>query len=99
VFRDETGTPFVPTEVEATLYDVDTGNIINGRDTQDVKAANGGAFTGTNFALELTPADLSLANPARGRETHVLLLVSRWGSGRVNITEVEHIVQNITRIP
>jgi hypothetical protein len=100
IFKDETGQPFIPSTIEGTLYDVDTGTIINGREDQNLlEAGNGGSFSGTTFTIKLKPADLTIINDARGRETHRLRITTKWGLDNVHHTIIEHVVINLERVP
>jgi hypothetical protein len=100
VFRNHAGQPFVPDEVLATLYDIDTETIINSRNKQSIMNQNGGHFTGTDFVIELHKEDTIIVNSKRGRESHLLIITTVWeGGARVEHTEIEHVIQNIGQVP
>lgn len=67
-----------------TLYNQETGAIINSRDRVDVFNANGGTYdstvTGTTRpgTVEFVPEDNPIINDALSVETHVALFEAEW---------------------
>lgn len=86
------------TTITATLYVRKGGAIINDRDAQDVKNANGGTYADGAFELKLSAID----NPHTGMdpiEEHVLLL--RWtynGGADVGVEEILLRVRDVGRL-
>jgi len=78
--EDETGVGFKPTTVYMTLYNRETGAIINSRDRTDITAD---VSVGGVIARVLTAADNVIAAPRAGKttETHVALIEWDWTSG------------------
>ena len=67
----------------ATLYDRDSGTIINGRNDQDILGVNGGSVDGSgNFTLKLSAADNVIVNTENAYETHHLLLKWTYNNGQ-----------------
>lgn len=69
-------------EIKATLYDIDTGTIINSRSGQNAKNAN--QFTATAqgvFTFAWRPEDQIVIDDSKDVEDHMLLVVIKWGSG------------------
>jgi hypothetical protein len=77
------------TTLTVTLQDVDSGQIVNGRDAQNILNANGGTVTTdagppvvTTVVLELLPDDTVLVNPVRRVEYRLLTFRWTWNSGQ-----------------
>jgi hypothetical protein len=68
------------TTLTATLYDRLTGDVINSRDGQNIKNANGGTYADGALALVLAPLD-SPHNGGATVEEHVLLLEWTYNGG------------------
>ncbi len=92
-FRTETGVA-IPlatlTTVTLTLVDRNTGTVINSRDAQNVKNANGCTIDAAgNLTLTLTPSD----NPVLGtlndgaEEVHIGTLQWTWSAGAKERTQ------------
>lgn len=76
------------TTLTVTYYDVETLQVLNGRDHQDIHNANGGTVTTevgppvvTTVLLELSPADTVIVNPQRRVEYRVLSFHWSWDGG------------------
>lgn len=65
-----------------TLYDVESGTILNSRNGVSIKNENGGTVdAGGGLALELSDADNALLSQSVGIEWHVALIVWTWAGG------------------
>lgn len=102
--QDDAGDP-IPlaaiTSLTATLYDVVTDTIINSRDAQDVKNANGGTVDATSgaFALDLLAADNPIKTATSTKEQHKLLLELVLTNGKTRNWQRKVIVTNLHRVP
>jgi hypothetical protein len=82
-----------------TLYDRDTGTILNSRNAQDVlNKAN--VTVGEDGALvwELQPADNVIVSDGKSLEAHVALFTWTWGSGKSGRHEVPILVENLAKV-
>lgn len=97
---DETGTPIPGTSLTTatlTLYDEETGIIINSRTDVDIKANISALGV---LAFELLPADNAIVKPARPEETHVALIEFTYSSGtKRGQHEISFTVVNSSRVP
>jgi hypothetical protein len=87
-FTLDTDMAFLST-LTVTLHDVDSGQVVNGRDAQNILNANGGTVTTspgppvvTTVTFELAPDDTILVNPARRVEYRLLIFRWTWNSGQ-----------------
>jgi hypothetical protein len=87
-FTLDTDLTFLSTLV-VKLLDVDSQQVINGRDWQDILNANGGTVSTdqgpplvTTVTLELAPEDTVILNPARRVEYRELIFRWTWDSGQ-----------------
>lgn len=82
---DETGTPVsgsVLFTFTLTLYDLQTGTIINGRNNQNVLNANGVTIDSNgNVAWSIAPADTIILSNELEIETHIALFQATWNAG------------------
>jgi len=71
--------------VTLTLYDEETGDVINSRDDQDIKNANQGVITaGGDLTLRLGPLDNALQNSTFDElavESHIARFSWTWSDG------------------
>ncbi len=100
--QDEAGTPIPGSSLATltlTLYDRASGEIINGRNAQNVKNANG-VTIGEDGALvwTMTPADTAILGSGT-QEAHVALFAWTWGGGKTGRHEVTLLVTNLTKVP
>jgi hypothetical protein len=86
-FTLDTDLAFLST-LTVKLVDVDSGQVVNGRNWQNILNANGGVVTTapgppvvTTVTLELLPDDTVLVNPARRVEYRLLTFRWTWNSG------------------
>lgn len=97
-----TSAGFKPTTLVGTLYNVEDGSIINGRNATDYLDTNGGTVTAAGvLSLELTPADNAIvgARTGKDKETHRLLLVWTWNAGaRIGRHEFEFNVEENPKV-
>ncbi len=94
--------PVQGTSINATLYDKASGEIINGRDHQDIKNTNGGSLGADGaFAFVGDPEDSVIVDPTvRGSELHILLI--EWGyqvNSKRGKMEVQIAVRNLSKVP
>lgn len=90
-----------------TIYDVDSLQIVNGRENQDVLNTNDGSLETTpgpplvtTMTLELQPADTVILNENRLVEYRVLSFCWTWDSGRrVGRHVVQFGVENVLFTP
>lgn len=84
----------------ATLYDRESGSILNGRNAQSVLNANGGTVDSAgNLTLTLVPADNAVLDAARAFELHVLLLEWTYASGaKANRLQKRIAVRNLRKV-
>lgn len=83
--------------VTATLYDVNTKQIINGRLNQDVKNNNGGTLTDGHMFFSYLRADGAIFNDQLDYEDHVLVFSVSWNGGTLGF-EYE-IVFHVKHLP
>jgi hypothetical protein len=82
------------TTVTMTLYDLDTGKVINGNTATDVSAS----VTAGVLALTLAAADTAMLDSSKARERHVALFEFTWGSGRAGKHEITMDVVNLEKV-
>lgn len=92
-FKDMAGNAIVKSSLitlTATLFDEKTETIINSRDAQDVKDANGGTVaTDGTLTLRLQPLDAAIVSTtltAEKTERHILRLEWTWNDGMLTRT-------------
>lgn len=101
---DEVGVAVpTPLTMTATLYDRDTGTVINGRNDQNILGVNGGSVDGSgNFVFHLSPADNVIVNTENAYEMHHLLLKWTYNNGQPdngrNHTVIAIPVQNLPTV-
>lgn len=83
-----------------TLYDRQTGTILNSRDGQDVLNTNGVTVDSAGlFAWGLTPLDTIIIDVTKALETHVGLFTWTYDSGtKTGRHEIVHVVRNLTKV-
>jgi hypothetical protein len=91
------------TTIVATLADMATGEILNSRDEQDVRNANGGTLdTDGTFTLQLDDDDNVVVTRHKSREKHRLTLevtFNRTGGGTGTLNhEVQFYVLNLEHV-
>lgn len=70
------------TTLVVTLYDRDTGAILNSRNAQDVLNVNGGAVDSAGrLTLQLTPSDTAIVEAAARSQRAAALFVFTWAGG------------------
>jgi hypothetical protein len=82
---DENGDPIIGlSSIKASLFDRDTGTIINSRKSQSVLEVNGGHFDidTSIFTLHLTPDDNYILNQSKEEEDHILRFDYTYNSGQ-----------------
>lgn len=104
ILVDELGNRLGPGDFQQltlTLYDYDTGTILNTRDNQDVKNANSGTLDANgNFKWTWGPGDMEIIDDTKSIERHVALFYCLWnGSSREKRHEVHFDVVNLQRTP
>jgi hypothetical protein len=101
--QDETGAG-VPaaslTSFTLTLYDLNTGQILNSRNAQNVLNANGVTVDSNgNVVWTLSPADNAIVTDALGVETHIALFQWTWAGGLKGANvEVAIPVRNLAKV-
>ena len=86
---DEAGAPLTSlTTITGKLYDLVTGQVINGRNGFDLS----GSFSAGHLAWPSTVLDTPILSTTREVEAHALLISWTWGSGKAGAHEVEHFV-------
>lgn len=86
------------TTATMTLFDVETGTIINSRNAQDIKNANNVTIHATSGLLtwSLQPADTIIVDSTRPGEEHRAEITVVYNS-RVNKHEVVMYIRNLTK--
>ena len=79
--NDQLLPPGVLTTVTLTLYDRDSGSIINSRNGVSINGANGGTVSTAGLLLVLTPADNAFIDATKSREVHIALIQWTWSAG------------------
>lgn len=108
--QDDSGQAVLPGFIETmtlTLIDLDSDQVLNGRDHQDVLNTNNGTLTSTigispvtTMSLALQPADTVILNPTRRVEYRVLTFRWTWNSGTKTATHcVQFGVENVPHVP
>jgi len=100
--RDETGATIdgtAMTTLTLTLYDKRTGSIINSRNAQNVKNANGVAVTAAGVLTWTISTSDSVMVGRQDRERHVALFIGTWDTGTKKFTHpVEMDVINLAKV-
>lgn len=100
---DGAGDPIEATalnEFTATLYDKETGDIINDRDEQNALNANQFTVDADGHGLwKLTPEDTAVLHPGTDFEVHVLLLEWTYNAGtKFGKYEYMHRINNLNKV-
>jgi hypothetical protein len=71
-------------DIVVTLKDFETGEVINGRDAQSVKNANGGAFHATTgaFTMDFDEEDNVIVTETNRKEKHIATFLATWNGGQ-----------------
>ena len=86
----------VLTGMTLTLFDRMTHQIINSRNVQDVKGANGGSIVGAVMTQRLDAADLHRVSTDRKFNTVVARFEWWWGTPRIDAGyEIEIVVEQL----
>jgi len=98
---DETGAVIDGTALDSlvlTVYDVDSGAILNSRNAQNVKNANGVTITALGaLAWTLAPADNAILGKG-ATERHAAYFLATWASGAKKCPhEMTWLVRNLTK--
>jgi hypothetical protein len=94
------GAPVEPgqlTSILATLRDVASDTIVNGRDAQEVLGQNGGSVTTGLFVLQFAESDTAILGSASAERRVLTLDLRLTGGGRVT-REVHFYVANFADI-
>ncbi len=100
---DETGTAIPSTTLATlvlTLYDRETGTIINSVSQTNILNTGRGTVSATGeLTITLTPADNALVTSAKAREQHVMLVEWTYpaGGAKAGKQELEFSVDNIAK--
>ena len=101
--KDENGATIANTDLTTftlTLYNKDTGAIINSRDAQNVLNANNVTVDGAGaVAWTMQPADSPIINDDLNWEDHVALFKLTWTGGKQTNHEAIIRVQNVSKVP
>jgi hypothetical protein len=89
-----------PTSITCTLFDLETGVVINGRKDQSILNVNGGSYSNGSYILELDAADNAIVgNLDEGKsQTHVVRIEIEYNDGdsdRVAIEEFSFPVERL----
>ena len=103
ILKDETGAVIDGTALDSltlTAYDQASGTILNSRNAQNVKNANGVTITAQGvLSWTLAPADNAIVGSA-AIERHVALFRATWASGLKQCPhELTWHVRNLTKMP
>jgi hypothetical protein len=96
ITRDDGVTGFKPSTLLLTLYDKNTGTVINSRSASDVLSSVDASGA---LALQLHPLDNVILDATRNTEKHRALLYWTWGSGEAGAHTFEFTVRNHTKLP
>jgi len=88
-FRDQAGVPIASaliTSITLTLYDLKTGQIINGRNAVTVQNTNGGSIHATSglFTMTFSPGDSAIVTTTEAEEHHEAIIQVTWIDGGAN---------------
>jgi hypothetical protein len=101
--KDHAGQPVTLASLTAltlTLYDVVTGGVINSRENQNIKNANGGTFGAGDglLTMDFVAADTPIVNPALLFERHRARFDAVWNGGEAHWEE-DIVVHNLGKLP
>ena len=87
-------------EVTLTLFVEKDGAIINSRDSDDIKNANGGTVHATSglLTLLLSPLDMAVLLTGQRFETHVALIEWKYDTVEEGGQEIAFTVQNFAKV-
>jgi len=89
--KDTDGTAVTPLTLTLTLFDFSSGAIVNDRNDQDVKDANGGTVTDGVYVIELDAADTAVVGSlaAGEQQDRVARVTYTWDDGDSTRTGIE----------
>lgn len=104
--KDENGLALAPTDLASltcTLYDEDTGQIINSRNSQNVLNANNftlSSASSANISWDSPMADNPIIDDAKETEVHIALIRWTYGTGAAfgGSKEIAIRVVNLVRV-
>lgn len=98
---DRDGVGFQPDVFILTLYDNKTGDILNGRDEQNVLNANGCTVDADgNVEFTMEPEDTTILDTASALEVHIALFEWTWNAGLFHGKhEIQHKIRNMSQVP
>lgn len=80
-----------------TLYDLETGTVLNSRSAQNVLNANGVTVDGSGVVVWLMdPADNAIVTTGRSSERHRAVFDIQWGTGKRSVHRIDIQVDNET---
>lgn len=88
------------TTLTVTVYDLTTGNIVNGRNNQDVLNKKGVTVDAAGrLAWQLDPADTGLVSQTNLQEIRVALFTWTWGDPvKTGRYEVRFTIKNLNKV-
>lgn len=99
---DETGAAVSGASLDTltlTVYDVDTGTILNSRSQQNVKNVNGVTISaGGALVWTIAPADVAIIDDTKQFEQHVALFEGVWATTKKFKHEIPMLVRNVVRV-
>jgi len=102
VLKNDVGVAIGPadlTALQGTLFDQDTGAIINSFDTVGILNTDRGTLDASgNLAITLRPADMVILNAALAYETHILKIRLTFGATGERNHSVGFRVENMSRV-
>lgn len=104
VLRDESGAVLSSGAISSftlTLYDVNTGTVINGRSAQNILNDNQVTVDSQGqVTWTWLPLDMQILNPNRQQEDHIALFVVKWVDLQSRPRQANHEVHfTVNRIP
>ena len=80
--KDDAGT-LVPSldSLTLTLWDEESGNVVNARNGQDILNANGGSFNSGLLTFAVTPPDTTIVDATKEMEFRRMTLTFVWNAG------------------
>lgn len=105
--KDENGVAISPSDLASltlTLYDQDTGAIINGRNGQNILNQNNWTLTSAssnNLSWDTPSADNPIVDNTKETEVHIALIKWTYGPGAIyeGVKVIGIRVVNIVRVP
>lgn len=91
-FTDEDEVAVTPDSATYTLYNEETGAVINNRTAVVIGSL------ASSIDLELTPADNVLVNSSKIKEAHILFVQWVYNTNKVGHEEYRFWVRNLTKV-